>query len=132
MAELKTELKSVLANEGLTVTESDGALEGARETITAKWWLGGRKVTYKTAIRLAGTEHTAHFREVAVERSWGIPPPTLTVETTTTSGWTRSGTRTDVSAPGGGKLDYARVREAVEKAVVAAGWTFHLEGGRLP
>lgn len=132
MTDLKTELKSVLASEGLTVTESDGALEGARETITAKWWLGGRKVTYKTTIRLAGTEHIVHFREAVVERSWGIPPPTLTVETTTTSGWTRSGTRTDVSAPGGGTLDYARVREAVSKAVAAAGWTFHFEGGRMP
>ena len=132
MTDLKAELKSTLINAGLTVTESDGALEATRETITAKWWLGGRKVTYKAAIRLASTEHTAHFREVVVERSWGIPPPTLTVETTTTSGWTRSGTRTDVSAPGGGTLDYARVRNAVETAVAAAGWTFHLEGGRLP
>ncbi|MDI1342851.1 MAG: hypothetical protein PSV22_01955 [Pseudolabrys sp.] len=132
MTDLKAELKSVLANAGLTVTESDGALEGARETITAKWWLGGRKVTYKTAIRLAEAERTVHFREVVVERSWGIPPPTLTVETTTTSGWKRSGTRTDVSAPGGGQVDYARVREAIQKAVTAAGWTFHLEGGRLP
>ena len=132
MTDMKAELKSVLANAGLTVTESDGALEGARETITAKWWLGGRKVTYKSSIRLSGAEHTVHFREVVVERSWGIPPPTLTVETTTTSGWTRSGTRTDVSPASGGTVDYARVREAVEKAVTAAGWTFHLEGGRLP
>jgi len=132
MAELKTELKAVLAGAGLTVTESDGALEATREAITAKWWLGGRKVTYRASCRLAEPERTVHFREVVVERSWGIPPPTLTVETTTTSGWKRSGTRTDVSAPGGGTLDYARVREAVEKAVTAAGWTFHLEGGRLP
>ena len=132
MAELKTELKSVLIDAGLTVTESDGALEGAREDIAAKWWLGGRKVTYRASCRLAEPERTVHFREVVVERSWGIPPPTLTVETTTTSGWKRSGTRTDVSAPGGGQVDYARVREAVEKAVTAAGWTFHLEGGRLP
>ena len=132
MAELKTELKSVFTNAGLTFSETGTTLEGARETITAKWWLGGRKVTYRASCRLAEPERTVHFREVVVERSWGIPPPTLTVETTTTSGWKRSGTRTDVSAPGGGTLDYARVRDAVEKAVTAAGWTFHLEGGRLP
>lgn len=132
MAELNTALKSILADAGLTVTESDGTLAGARESITAKWWLGGRKVTYRASCRLAEAERTVHFREAVVERSWGIPPPTLTVETTTTSGWTRSGTRTDVSAPGGGTVDYARVRAAVEKAVTAAGWTFHLEGGRLP
>lgn len=132
MTDMQTALKSILANAGLTVTESEGALGGERETITAKWWFGGRKVTYRASCRLAEAERTVHFREVVVERSWGIPPPTLTVETTTTSGWKRSGTRTDVSAPGGGQVDYARVREAVEKAVVAAGWTFHLEGGRLP
>lgn len=132
MNDLKTQLKSALVEAGLTLTESSGALEGARESITSKWWFGGRKVTYRASCRLAEAERTVHFREVVVERSWGIPPPTLTVETTTTSGWKRSGTRTDVSASGGGQVDYARVREAVEKAVAAADWTFHLEGGRLP
>jgi hypothetical protein len=67
-----------------------------------------------------------------VERSWGIPPPTLTVEKTTVSGWKRSGERKDVSVGGGGTLDYAKVRNAVETASVAAGWKFQLEGGRLP
>jgi hypothetical protein len=47
------------------------------------------------------------------------------------SGWKRSGERKDVSV-GGGALDYARVRAAVEQAVNAAGWTFHFEGGRMP
>lgn len=77
-----------------------------------------RAVARDHAIERQGDKH-----EVVVERSWGIPPPTLTVETTTTSGWKRSGTRTDVSAPGGGQVDYARVREAVEKAVAAEGHT---------
>jgi hypothetical protein len=48
------------------------------------------------------------------------------------SGWKRSGTRKDVSVGGGGTLDYAKVRDAVEKASAAAGWKFHLEGGRMP
>jgi hypothetical protein len=52
-----------------------------------------------------------------VERSWGIPPPTLTVETTSVQGWKRSGSRVDKSVGGGGALDYARVRDALEKAV---------------
>jgi hypothetical protein len=56
----------------------------------------------------------------------------LTVETPTVSGWKRSGTRKDVSVGGGGTLDYAKVRDAVEKAGAAAGWKFHLEGGRMP
>lgn len=130
--DIKAALTSILADAGLAVSEGDGGLAGTLETITAKWWLGSRKVTYRMSCRLAEAERTVHFREAVVERSWGIPPPTLTMETTTTSGWKRSGTRTDVSAPGGGQVDYARVREAVERAVVAAGWTFHFEGGRLP
>ena len=73
-----------------------------------------------------------HFREAVVERNWGIPPPTLTVETSSTSGWKRSGTRKDVSVGGGGPLDYAAVRDAAEKASAAAGWKFELEGGRVP
>ena len=130
--DVKAAFTSILADAGLAVSESAGALRGERETITAKWWFGGRKVTYRASCRLAEAERTVHFREAVVERSWGIPPPTLTVETTTTAGWKRSGTRTDVSVHGGGLVDYARVREAVEKAVMAAGWTFHVEGGRLP
>jgi hypothetical protein len=132
MTELHAVLRSTLAKAGLKVIESDDDLAGELQSIKAKWWLGGRKVTYRMSCRFAEEERTVHFREVVMERSWGIPPPTLTMETTTTSGWKRSGTRTDISAPGGGRVDYARVREAVEQAVVAAGWTFHLEGGRLP
>ena len=131
--DLLAELRKQAAILGVTVRDS-GALElaGEVESIGAKWWLGGRKVNYKMACRLAEAERTLHFREAVVEKSWGIPPPTLTVEKTTVSGWKRSGERTDVSLGGGGKLDYARVREAVERTAVAAGWTFHLEGGRMP
>ncbi len=83
--------------------------------------------------QLTEPDHTVHFGEDRpVERSWGIPPPTLTVETTTTSGWKRNEKRTDVSVGGGGSLDYGQVRQAVEQAAVAAGWNFHLEGGRMP
>lgn len=131
--DLLAELRKQAAILGLSLR--DGAhqeLLGEVESIGAKWWLGGRKVNYKMACRLAEAERRLHFREAVVEKSWGIPPPTLTVEKTTVSGWKRSGERTDVSLGGGGKLDYARMREAVERAAVAAGWTFQLEGGRMP
>jgi hypothetical protein len=131
--DLLAELRKQAAILGLSVR--DGAVNellGEVESIGAKWWLGGRKVTYRMACRLAEAERTLHFREAVVEKSWGIPPPTLTVEKTTVRGWKRSGERTDVSLGGGGKLDYARMREAVERVAVAAGWKFHLEGGRMP
>jgi hypothetical protein len=53
-------------------------------------------------------------------------------EKTNLSGWKLSGERSDVSAEGGGMIDYARIRDAVEQAVTAAGWKFRLQGGRLP
>jgi hypothetical protein len=130
---LLAELKKQAAAIGLKTR--DGAaqeLVGEVETISAKWWLGGRKVTYRMSCRLTEADHTAHVREAVVERSWGIPPPTLTVEKTTVRGWKRSGERTDVSVGGGGKLDYGRARDAMAKAVAAAGWKFQFEGGRMP
>ena len=113
-------------------TDAQHGLTGEAEKIGAKWWLGGRKVAYHMSCRLTEADHTVHFRESIVERSWGIPPPTLTVETTSVSGWKRSGQRHDASVGGGGALDYGKVRDAVESASTAAGWKFHLEGGRLP
>lgn len=130
---LLNELQKQTASLGLTLQGDVGhGLSGEAEKIGAKWWLGGRKVTYRMSCQLTEPDHTVHFREAVVERSWGIPPPTLTVETTTVSGWKRSGERKDVSVGGGGTLDYAKVRNAVEIASVAAGWKFQLEGGRIP
>ena len=130
---LVAELQKQTSALGLNVQADAGqGLRGEAEKIGAKWWLGGRKVAYRMSCRPTEQDHTVHFREAVVERSWGIPPPTLTVETTSVSGWKRSGTRKDVSVGGGGTLDYAKVRDAVEKASVAAGWIFHLEGGRMP
>lgn len=132
--DLLAELRQEAARLGLAIRDGvKQELVGEIESIGAKWWLGGRKVNYRMSCRLAEAERTLHFREAVVEKSWGIPPPTLTVEKTTVSGWQRSGERSDISlGGGGGKLDYARVREAVERAAVAAGWKFHLEGGRMP
>jgi hypothetical protein len=117
---------------GLTLHEDAEGCRGEIDSIRAKWWFGGRKVAYRMSCRLTEADHTVHFREAALESSWGIPPPTLTVQTTRTSGWTRNEKRTDVSIGGGGTLNYGEVRQAVEQAAVAAGWTFHLEGGRMP
>lgn len=122
-------------SEALGLSVHDDAQEGCSgevETIQAKWWFGGRKVAYRMACRLTESDHTVHFREAVVERSWGIPPPTFTVETTNTSGWKRSGKRTDASVGGGGAIDYARVRNGLGQVATNAGWQFHLEGGRLP
>ena len=130
--DLKARLKTALAAFGVAATDKDGGLAGQAEKILAKWWLGSRKVSYRMSCRFDEAAKAVHFREVVVEKSSGMPPPTLSVEVTTTSGWTRSGSRTDTSPAGGGKVDYGQVRDAVEQAVKNAGWTFHFEGGRMP
>ncbi len=130
---LLNELQKQTAALGLALRSDAGReLSGEAEKIGAKWWLGGRKVTYRMSCQLTAVDHTVHFREAVAERSWGIPPPTLTVEKTTVRGWKRSGERHDASVGGGGTLDYAAVRSALQAASAAAGWKFHLEGARLP
>jgi hypothetical protein len=131
--DLSSELRKQITALGLNAAEDNQhGLTGKIESIRAKWWFGGRKVAYHMSCRPTEADHTVHFRESITERSWGIPPPTLTVETTSVSGWKRSGTREDASVGGSGSLDYAKVRDAVEKATTAAGWSFRLEGGRAP
>lgn len=133
LPELITALKSKAAATGVTVTsETAGGLAGEIEAIKAKWWFGGRKVVYRMSCRADADARKVLFRESVSETSWGLPPPTVTVERETISGWQRSGTRTDTSLGGGGTLDYARVRTAIEDAARSAGWTFELEGGRMP
>lgn len=133
----KTKLMSALESKaialGLSVQdESDNYLKCIVENIKAKWFLGSRRVVYRMSLRLAEAEHLVLFREAVSETSWGLPPPTLTVKTETVSGWERSGQRKDVSAGGGGAIDYARVRNAMEQTTTEAGWQFQLEGGRIP
>jgi hypothetical protein len=126
-------LRSHMAARGLSVHEEpQHELVGEVTAIRAKWWFGGRTVTYRMSCRLTEADHTVHVREAVIERAWGIPPPTFGVETTTVRGWKLSGRRADVSTGGGGSLDYASARESVERASAEAGWTFDFEGGRMP
>jgi hypothetical protein len=130
---LMSKLKSKSAALGLTLLDDgkDG-LGGDVEKIRAKWFLGGRKVIYRVSCRAQEAEHVIVFREAVFETSWGLAPPTFTVEKEILSGWKRSGQRTDISVGGGGAIDYAVIRNAMEEATVEAGWQFRHEGGRLP
>jgi hypothetical protein len=107
-------------------------VSGEVESIKSKWWFGGRKVTYRMSCALTDADHVAHFREVIFERSWGMPPPTLTFETTSISGTRLSGQRHDFSIGSGGTLDSGRVRQSIEQTVCAGGWSFRYESGRMP
>lgn len=132
-SELMAALTEKATGLGLRVSgEGEDGLRGEREAIKAKWWLGGRKVVYTMSCRLSEAERVVHFREAVSERAWGLPPPTLTVETQRISGWSRSGTRQETAVGGGGALDHAEVRDGLAAVTAAAGWQLRLEGGRLP
>lgn len=133
-AELSSSLRSQVSGLGLAVQDAnDDGFKGAVESILVKWPLGQRKAVYKMSVRLAEPDHVARFREAVKETSWGILPPTFTVETTTIKGGERSGVHAEhAPGAGGGKVDYGQVREALKATVEAAGWRFELEAGRMP
>jgi hypothetical protein len=105
----------------------DHTVKGTLTAIKAKWLLGERKVTSNFTCTLDTASHEAHFRESAIESSWGLPPPTFTVETTSQYGSRVNTTRTDTGIGGGGKLEFGKFRESVEQAVKDAGWEFVFE-----
>lgn len=110
---------------GGTITSRDAhAVNATLTAIMSKWFLGGRKVTDTVTCRLVPEAHEVHLREVAMETSWGMPPPTFTVETTTQSGTRVTSTRTDTSVGGGGRLEFGKFREELAKVTRDAGWTF--------
>jgi hypothetical protein len=131
-SELLADLGSKAVALGLTIQDDGTGFSGAVKSIRAKWLLGARTVTYRMSCHLDEAGHAVRYREAVVESSWGLPPPTFTVERTTVTGWARSGERTDRSVGGGGTVDYGRVREALKQMATDAGWQFHLEGGRFP
>jgi hypothetical protein len=132
-SELLASLKAKAAAMGLRLLDENAdGFRAEQENILVKWFLGQRKVLYRMAVRLSEGDRVANFREAVTERSWGLLPPSITVEKSSLKGWERSGTHEERSAAGGGKVDFARVRETLKQAIAEAGWTFHLEGGRLP
>lgn len=131
--ELATRLAWIAGAHGVVLAAGDERkLSGVQEVIRAKWFFGGRKVVYRLACDVDEASHAVHFRESAVESSWGVPPPTLTVEKTSQRGTRVSESRTDRGVGGAGQLDYGSVRDAIEQAVRDGGWQFIVDVGRLP
>lgn len=124
-AELLSRLSAIVTgHNGTPSVAADGTVTGTLTAIKAKWLLGGRKVTNNFTCTLDPTSHEARFRESAVDSSWGLPPPTFTVEATSQYGNRVKETRVDKSVGGGGILEFGRFRESVEQAVKDAGWKF--------
>ena len=124
-AELLSRLTSIATSQGGTSSmPDDHTVTGTLTAIKAKWFLGGRKVTSNFTCTLDPASHEAHFRESAVESTWGMPPPTFTVETTSQFGSRVNTTRPDTGVGGGGRLEFGKFREDFERAVHDAGWKF--------
>jgi len=124
---LSTLLAVATANNGTAISATDGTVTGTLTAIKAKWILGGRKVTSNFRCTLDPATHEAHFRESAMESSWGLPPPAFTVETTSQFGSRVNTTRKDAGVGGGGRLEFGKFREDFEQAVQNAGWKFIYE-----
>ena len=104
-AQLLARLTSIASSHGGTSSmPDDHTVTGTLTAIKAKWLLGERKVTNNFTCTLDPASHEAHFRESAVETSWGMPPPTFTVQTTAQYGSRVNATRADKSVGGGGRL----------------------------
>jgi hypothetical protein len=129
-AQLVTRLASIAsAHGGTSSTPDDRSVVATLTAIKATWFLGGTKVTSNFTCRLDPASHEVHFRESAVETSWGVPPPTLTFHSSTQRGARVNQSRVDKGVGGGGVLEFGRFRESVEQAVKDAGWGFVYEVG---
>lgn len=127
-AELLKRVSLIASSHGGTSSiPDDHTVTGTLTAIKAKWLLGERKVTNNFTCTLDPATHEAHFRESAVETSWGMPPPTFTVQTTSQYGAQVKATRVDQGVGGGGVLEFGMFRESVERTVKDAGWDFLYE-----
>lgn len=127
-SQLLARLTSIASSHGGTSSmPDDHTVKGTLTAINAKWFLGERKVTSNFTCSLDPGSHEAHFRESAIVSSWGLPPPTFTVQTTSQYGARVKATRVDKSVGGGGILEFGKFREEVEQAVKDAGWEFVFE-----
>lgn len=124
-ADLLERIAAVVTAAGGTVTaRGEHGVNGTLTAIMSRWFLGGRKVTDSVTCRLVPDALEVHLRETAVETSWGLPPPSFTVETTVQAGGRVTSTRTDTAVGGGGRLEFGRFRDAVDQTTRDAGWRF--------
>ena len=131
--QLLAQLTKLAAAGGLNVhADGDSVLRGEKEAIKAKWFLGGKKSVYSFSCRLDEAHHTATFREMIVDRSWGIAPPSFKVESYSQSGTTVTSKTVEKAVGGGGTQELGPWRDACSTTVGAAGWIFKHEPIAVP
>ncbi len=131
-AALSSQLREIASTSGLSCdVPSPALIRASQDGIVSKWFLGGRKASYRASCALDEATQVVAFREILTESTWGVPPPAITVETTSQKGTTVNKS-VKISGPGGGKVDLGSARAAFERAVTAAGWRFVFESGKSP
>ena len=128
--ELRSLLKQTARAHGLHCTPTEhGWMQAELETTLARWYFGGRNVTYYVGCRLDEDNRTVRFREVVKESTWGLPAPFLTAEKATVTGTRVPGTRPEGEVRAG-PVEHFKLRTEIEHAVREAGWRFVLESGK--
>jgi hypothetical protein len=115
-----------------TQVEGDSAIVGEKEAIRARWDLGGNKSVYRFSCRLDAPSLTATFRESIFDKSWGLAPPNVKIESEAQHGTTVRSSRRERAIGGGGNLALGPWRDACAAAVKQAGWTFRHEAVGIP
>ncbi len=127
MPSLQNSLMQELTDAGWMVHGGGSGLSAEREEILSKWMLGQRSLKLKLELKFDEANRTLVFREIAMEQCRGLPPPTLSVSTTTQSGTKVSENRKDISLGGGGTMEYGKARQWLEQRCASEGWSFVLK-----
>ena len=128
--ELRSRLKLAAKAHGLHCAPAEhGGLRADLETTLARWYFGGRAVTYYMSCQLDEDAHAVRFRELVRETTWGLPAPFFVAEKATVTETRVSGRRPEEDA-GAGPVEYFRVRADIERTVHDAGWRFVPEAGK--
>ncbi|MDD2925852.1 hypothetical protein [Rhodoferax sp.] len=127
MTDLKEQVLARLKAEGWDAAISGTTLAATKEVILSKWFLGSRRVKLRIACQFDESAKTLRYRETATEVATGMPPPTISFNTTRQNGLEVTEKRKDVGVGGGGLMHYGEARQWAQNACAEAGWIFQLK-----
>ncbi len=122
--------QALLAKTGYTVTGGTSTdLVIGSEVANANWVTGKKKVTYSAIMKAEESDRTVYWWEMLQEGGGGLSFGTMGVESTSTFGTKRYGTKKEVViGPGGVAMDYswdyAATRRLAEEIAARHGFAF--------
>lgn len=130
MNDLAPALMEKLRSDNWTAYMQDGLLTANKQSITAKWLLGSRRVNHHLQIRFDEATRCLVLQESTKEIVFGIPPPAFTFVATKQRGLEATEDRVDSGVGGGGALRYGEIRNWLKQQSALQGWTFKLTVGK--